>query len=186
MSYRALGVLLALALVSCSGDEDDDNNDDNDDGYRAATGGVPNTTDGAGAETQDGEPPQDGQDGQDGEVVDPGPPLVCKSAQVNDSGVEERVKAAYCFGLFYNDKFSCTNRPAQNQSMCTGEGTGFQFVASWGAGDRADIRDSAQNLLLGSVTIVQPGQYTLTRVDGPPGECTFSGGTAELCSESLE
>ena len=177
MQHLALSVMLALAVVACSSGDDDDDNDDNNNNNQPMPWGPP--------------PPGSGGNGavpegaggevivEDPVVTEPPPPeRTCVSRTANAEGIAETAKAAYCFGMTYDETYMCTSNTADNLSTCTGD---FQtFTVSWRA-NSGDVRQEGTNYDLGSIRILDVGVYELDRFDGLYGDCTFAGGTATLC-----
>ena len=158
---------MALTMVTCGSEDDDD--DTGWDPYPASgsvgTGGVPQ---GGGT----------GGDATGGDLN--APAALCTTHTISDAAAPSKTKAAFCFGMFYTETFSCSHNNGTDYTTCTGGLS--QYVVPWSGANSATVSNTADGTALGTASLLPDGTVALTWAGGTTGTCRIDSATLELCT----
>jgi hypothetical protein len=107
----------------------------------------------------------------------------CRSVDVTNAFAGEKVDAALCFGLGYDDAYACRFVPATNSTTCEGAG-GTRYVVEYSEtsdGTVGEVFDLFDGGHLGSVVQGRTGFYEIAVDSGASASCAINGDVATLC-----
>ncbi len=111
---------------------------------------------------------------------------VCRTVDVVNPAAGEKINAAFCFGLAYDDSYQCSFDAVQDVTVCEGSTTGY--VVEWMDDPQSgvtvgDVYDLSDGTFLAQIIQGQTGAFLIAWADGATGECTVVGDVATLCVE---
>lgn len=104
---------------------------------------------------------------------------VCRTVTVTNAAAGEKINAAFCFGLAFDDTYSCVFYPTDNVTACDGTRTGFYVL--WMTDQYGDVYDSSDNSLVGQIVQGATGAFEIDFGGTAVGSCTVVGDVATLC-----
>jgi hypothetical protein len=108
----------------------------------------------------------------------PSEPL-CRTVPVRDGAAVEKVNAAFCVGMAYDDEFSCLYYPDIDTAACRGAELGYNVVYAFD--QSGDVIDVATDESIALLYQGADGAFVIEWADGAEGRCTVVGDVATLC-----
>jgi hypothetical protein len=104
---------------------------------------------------------------------------VCRTLTVANAAAGEKTNAAFCFGMAYDDSYTCSFDAVNNASTCVGATSGY--VIQWIGASSGSVYDGSNGMLLATLGQTMTGAFGIDWIDGTVGECTVVGDVATLC-----
>lgn len=117
------------------------------------------------------EPGASDDEGEDSE------PLKCRTVELINQNAGEKVNSAMCFGLAYDDSFSCAFYSLDNITECIGFSS--IFVVVWFGNDFGEVYSG--ETYLADVIQGSTGAFEIYWEDGDTAFCSVTGDVARLC-----
>jgi hypothetical protein len=117
----------------------------------------------------------------------------CVTRDITNAAASEKVNAAFCFGLGFDDTFSCTYNPTADETRCLGTTTAYVVVHMQTADDVTgavieddfervgDVYDLSDGAHMAIVYQLRTDAFSLELDSGQTGACVVNGDVATLC-----
>ncbi|MEI9949137.1 MAG: hypothetical protein WDO74_09185 [Pseudomonadota bacterium] len=109
----------------------------------------------------------------------------CSTATFSNDNLAEKVQAASCVGIAYDDTYTCTLDAAGDQTLCTGKKSSYQVIYTEVNEVTVGVIEDLSENILGTVVQNEAGAYEIEWLDGTTGTCTVTGKNVRLCFDAI-